>query len=86
MILMDLQMPEMDGYEAVQEIRRLESPEKHTPIIALTASVLESDRNRCLEAGMDGYLAKPIDPERLSETVQTCLGTIRAARATSGGY
>ena len=66
LILMDLQMPELGGLETTMEIRRREaSTGRHTPIVALTASVLEGDRERCLEAGMDAYVAKPLEPEVL---------------------
>ena len=66
LIFMDCQMPEMDGYEAVGLIRRLSPPKKNIPIIAMTAHVLEGDRNRCLAAGMDDYVGKPIRREDLA--------------------
>ena len=70
MILMDCQMPVMDGYDATTEIRRREAESgKHIPIVALTASARESDKQRCLEVGMDAFLSKPLTVAELRSAV-----------------
>ena len=68
-ILMDCRMPQMDGFQATAEIRRRESPRTRVPIIAMTADAMEGDRKRCLEAGMDDYVSKPVSLESLQEVL-----------------
>jgi CheY-like chemotaxis protein len=71
LILMDVQMPGMDGFEATRAIRSLPNPERRSiPIVALTAFAMKGDRERCLKAGMDGYVTKPIDPGELCATIE----------------
>jgi PAS domain S-box-containing protein len=70
-VLMDVQMPDMDGFEATAAIRKREShTEAHIPIIAMTAHTMEGDRERCLSAGMDDYVTKPIRPQSLYRTIE----------------
>jgi PAS domain S-box-containing protein len=71
LVLMDVQMPEMGGLEATQLIREKEKlTGEHLPILAMTAHAMQGDRERCIAAGMDGYLAKPIDPKSFLQTVE----------------
>ena len=72
LVLMDLQMPGMDGMEATQAIRALGDPRASVPIIAMTANAFEEDRHACLAAGMDDYVAKPIDVEHLARAIARC--------------
>ena len=70
-ILMDVQMPEMDGFSATHAIRRVElTTGRHVPIIAITANAMERDRERCLAAGMDDYISKPITQHELQHAVE----------------
>ena len=71
LVLMDIQMPNLDGIETTKRIRSLETgqPDRRTPILALTANTLVEDRYACFEAGMDGFLIKPLDREKLAEAL-----------------
>lgn len=77
LVLMDVQMPEMDGLEATRRIRSMEQPWKTIPIIAMTAHAMNGDRERCLEAGMDYYLSKPFRKQQLLEVVEQFGGKMK---------
>ncbi len=81
LILMDCQMPEMDGFEATRVIRELESPERHVPIIALTAGAMKSDQDQCMEAGMDDFLSKPVKAEALAKKLHAWLTRSESKKA-----
>jgi CheY-like chemotaxis protein len=69
-VLMDVQMPVMDGLEATREIRKAEASDgSYTPIIAMTAFAMEGDKERCIEAGMDGYVSKPLNPAEFNRAL-----------------
>jgi signal transduction histidine kinase/ActR/RegA family two-component response regulator len=81
LVLMDVQMPEMDGFEATATLREKEKDTgEHLPIIAMTAHAMKGDRQRCLDAGMDGYVAKPIKPADFFATIEAALLQTNAGR------
>jgi Amt family ammonium transporter len=92
LVLMDCQMPEVDGFEATRQIRELSNQgavplrgRSRLPILALTANAMSGDRERCLGAGMDGYIAKPINVAELLATIQNLMAQFRPQNATATG-
>jgi two-component system, sensor histidine kinase and response regulator len=75
LVLMDVQMPEMDGFEATRRIREQETGKSHLPIIAMTAHAMKGDRERCLESGMDDYLSKPLQPKDVYAMIERHIHT-----------
>jgi CheY-like chemotaxis protein len=82
-VLMDCQMPRLDGYEATRVIRNMEPTDTRVPVIAMTASGLSGERERCLEAGMDDFLVKPVDFEVLESTLARWIGGDPGSEATT---
>ena len=79
-VLMDIQMPDIDGFEVTRRIRKLEGTERRVPVIATTAHALDGDRERCLASGMDDYLTKPIQFDELFAALERVARQSTASR------
>jgi CheY-like chemotaxis protein len=84
LVLMDCQMPVMDGFEATQEIRNRETGQR-TPIIAVTAKAMKEDEQRCLAVGMDAFISKPLDLNRLARAIEEFAGGGQVATTAAAG-
>jgi Amt family ammonium transporter len=85
MVLMDVQMPVMDGITATRRIRQSDTPMRHIPIIAMTAHAMTGDRDRCIAAGMNAYVTKPVEPDQLFRVITQWAGPDAAASQEGGG-
>ncbi len=86
LVLMDVQMPQIDGLEATAIIRDLErGTGRHLPIVAMTAHAMAGDWERCLKAGMDAYLPKPVDARKLIELIKQATGAVPGASGSRAG-
>jgi two-component system, sensor histidine kinase and response regulator len=84
LILMDIHMPDMDGIEATKRIREMEAGQNRTPIFAVTSNMFREQREKCLEAGMDDYIVKPIHAKALIERINHYLNSTQITRIEKG--
>lgn len=85
LVLMDIQLPEMDGYEVTRRIREMQKKiGRRIPIVAMTANAMKGDREKCLEAGMDDYVSKPVQPQKLFQVIEIVCGEAAGENKTEG--